>query len=157
MNSNEPNKRDDIYGSDMQNGLYDIYGPGTQNAGDANNANNINNANNTNNVYAAHNSQNANDTLNAFDDYGENGARQSVGEASAEVISAVKLTARQRQKIEIRLIRMLKRHVKLKFTVDPALLGGVRIVANNTVIDDSIKRKLFDMKSIVTKGVFQSD
>ena len=77
--------------------------------------------------------------------------------ADAEVITAVPLTARQVHMVEISLISMLKRQISLTLTVDPTLLGGVRIIANNMVIDDSIKRKLFDMKHSITKEVFQSE
>ena len=87
----------------------------------------------------------------------EPGEPQYVKETPVEIISAVSLTARQRQTMEVRLIRMLKKRINLKFTVDPDLLGGVRIVAENIVIDDSIKRKLHDMKTHITKGVFQTE
>jgi len=82
---------------------------------------------------------------------------RNIRETPVEVISAVRLTAQQRQSLEIRLIRMLKKRLSLRFTVDPDLLGGIRIVADNIVIDDSIKRKLQDMKSHMVKGVFQAE
>jgi F0F1-type ATP synthase delta subunit len=87
----------------------------------------------------------------------EQSKRQYIGEADAEIISAVPLSARQRQMLEIRLIRMLKKQIIMKLTVDPSLIGGIRIVTNDFVIDDSIKRKLADMKSSITKEVFSSD
>ena len=83
--------------------------------------------------------------------------QQNMRETQVEIISAVRLTTHQRQMLEIRMIRMLKKRVALKYTVDPDLLGGIRIVADNIVIDDSIKRKLHDMKTYVTKEVFQSE
>ena len=85
------------------------------------------------------------------------GGQQVVREADVEVITAVPLSVKQRQIIEIRLIRMMKNPVALKLTVDPTLLGGVRIVTEKIVIDDSIKRKLFDMKHSMTERVFLAD
>ena len=82
---------------------------------------------------------------------------QNIRETAVEVISAVQLTAQQRRSLEIRLIKLFKKRVILKFTVDPALLGGIRVIADNTVIDDSIKRKLYDIKNQITKGVFQTE
>ena len=87
----------------------------------------------------------------------QDGRPNNIRETAVELISAVPLTAHQRQMFEIRLIKMLKKSVALKFTVDPDLLGGVRIVADNIVIDDSIKRKLQDMKTYVAKEVFQTE
>ena len=80
---------------------------------------------------------------------------QSVTEA--EVISAVPLTPEQRRTIEIRLIKLFKKPVALTLSVDQSLLGGVRIITNNMVIDDTVKRKLFDMKNSIYKGVFQPE
>ena len=77
--------------------------------------------------------------------------------ADVEVITAVPLTLAQERAIEINLIKMLKKRVSLTLTVDPSLLGGVRIIANDMVVDDSIKRKLFDMKASITKEVFQAE
>ncbi|MCL2058604.1 MAG: F0F1 ATP synthase subunit delta [Oscillospiraceae bacterium] len=79
-----------------------------------------------------------------------------VGAADVEIISAVPLTAHQQQIIEVRLIRMMKKHITIKATVDPSLLGGIRIVTGDYVIDDTIKRKLFNMKSSMIAEVFES-
>jgi len=95
-----------------------------------------------------------------YDQYTYSDTRQDASvtrDTSVEVITAVPLTVRQLQQIEVRLIRMLKSHVNLKLTVDPDLLGGVRIVTDRIVIDDSIKRKLFDMKQSITEKVFSED
>ena len=76
-----------------------------------------------------------------------------IGEAEAEIISAVPLTPLQLRQIEIKLIHSLKKPVAISAAVDPSLLGGVRIVTNNMVIDDTIKRKLLDMKNNIYKEV----
>ena len=78
----------------------------------------------------------------------------NVEATNVEIISAVPLTPGQLQLIEIRLIRMLKKHVNLTLTVDQSLLGGVRILTESMVIDDSIKRKLFEMKNRIIRETF---
>jgi F-type H+-transporting ATPase subunit delta len=83
-------------------------------------------------------------------------ARDRLNLVDAEVVTAVPLRPEQRQQIEIRLIRMFKKQINLTATVDPSLLGGIRVIANDTVIDDSIKRKLSDMKNGIYKGVYAS-
>jgi F0F1-type ATP synthase delta subunit len=80
-------------------------------------------------------------------------ARRRLNFIETEVISATPLTPQQRQNVEIKLIRMFRRQMDITFTVDPSLLGGLRVIANDTVIDDSIKRKLFDKKTSIYKGV----
>jgi F0F1-type ATP synthase delta subunit len=82
-------------------------------------------------------------------------ARDRLNLVQAEVFSAVQLTPSQQQMIEIRLIRMFKKQIELTAIVDPALIGGLRIVVGGVVIDDSIKRKLSDMKDSMYKGGFQ--
>jgi F-type H+-transporting ATPase subunit delta len=71
-----------------------------------------------------------------------------------EVISAVPLTEQQLYDIEVRLIRMTRKQLDIRTTVDPSLLGGLRIIVDNTVIDQSIKRKLSDLKKAVYEGVY---
>jgi F-type H+-transporting ATPase subunit delta len=73
-------------------------------------------------------------------------ARGKLNVVDAEVTAALPLTPGQRQMIEIRLIRLFKKRINLTTAVDPSLLGGIRIVAGSVVMDDTIKRKLSDMK-----------
>jgi len=80
-------------------------------------------------------------------------AKRHLDQLPVEIISAVPLTEAQLQKLEERLIRLVKKQLDIKTTVDPSLLGGVRIIVGNTVIDESIKRKLLDMKQAVYKGM----
>jgi len=78
-------------------------------------------------------------------------AKRRMDQLPVEIISAVPLTEAQLQKLEERLIRLVKKRLDIKTTVDPSLLGGVRIIVDNTVIDESIKRKLLDMKQNLYK------
>lgn len=81
-------------------------------------------------------------------------ARKRMNLLTVEIISAVPLTPLQLSRLEEKLIRMYRKQMEITTTVDPSLLGGLRIIVNNTVIDNTIKRKLQDMKESVYRGVY---
>lgn len=81
-------------------------------------------------------------------------ARKRMDLLSVEVISAVPLTPLQLSDLEVKLIRMFRKQLDITTTIDPSLLGGLRVIVDNTVIDESIKRKLRDMKNSVYRGVY---
>lgn len=59
-----------------------------------------------------------------------------------DVTSATELTGEQQDKISASLEKRLARKVKLNCTVDPQLVAGVVISANDMVIDGSVRSKL---------------
>jgi F-type H+-transporting ATPase subunit delta len=59
-----------------------------------------------------------------------------------EVVSAVKLDAAQSDKLSAALAKRLKRNVRMKNSVDAALLGGAVLRAGDLVIDGSLKGRL---------------
>ena len=59
-----------------------------------------------------------------------------------EVVSAVKLDAAQSDKLSTALAKRLKRNVRVKNSVDAALLGGAVLRAGDLVIDGSLKGRL---------------
>ena len=71
-----------------------------------------------------------------------------------EVISAVPLTMEQLARLERKLILMFRKQLSITASVDPSILGGLKVIADNTVLDDSIRRKLIDMKARIYKGVY---
>jgi len=80
-------------------------------------------------------------------------ARKKMNLAEAEVYTAVPLTAGQLKDLEEKLVRMFHRQLNITAEVDPSLLGGVRVVVDNTVLDDTIHRKLTDMKRSIYEGM----
>jgi len=84
-------------------------------------------------------------------------ARGRMDTHKAEAISAVPLSKEQLHKVEIKLIGLLHRQLEITATVDPGLLGGLRIVVDDMVIDYSVKHRLFDMKQAVYRRVFLND
>ena len=71
-----------------------------------------------------------------------------------KVFSAIPLTPAQWADIENKLIGTFNKQVNMVVTVDPSLLGGLRIIAGYTVIDNSIKKRLAEMKKSMYKGVY---
>jgi len=60
----------------------------------------------------------------------------------AEVDSAAPLDDETRAAIEAGLARRFKRSIATTFSVNPALIGGVRITTASEVYDDSVKARL---------------
>jgi len=80
-------------------------------------------------------------------------ARGKMNLAEAAVYSAVPLTGEQLRALEVKLSHICKRQLNITAEVDPSLLGGVRAVVDDTVLDDTIKRKLSDMKRSIYEGM----
>jgi len=73
------------------------------------------------------------------------------GEATAEVISARKLTAAQINKLKAELKASVGHDVQLHTKIDPDILGGLIVKVGSRMVDDSLKTKLQSMK-IAMKG-----
>ncbi|MFV0490942.1 MAG: F0F1 ATP synthase subunit delta [Pseudorhodobacter sp.] len=64
------------------------------------------------------------------------------GEVTAEVTSAVKLSAAQAKELAATLKARVGKDVKLKTAVDGTLIGGLVVKLGSTMIDTSVKAKL---------------
>lgn len=64
------------------------------------------------------------------------------GEVTAEVTSAVKLSAAQAKELAATLKARVGKDVKLKTAVDESLIGGLVVKLGSTMIDTSVKAKL---------------
>jgi F-type H+-transporting ATPase subunit delta len=60
----------------------------------------------------------------------------------ADVRAAVDLDGGQRERLAAALSRMTGRPVELRITVDPSLVGGLRVLLGDTVIDGTIRSRL---------------
>ncbi len=76
---------------------------------------------------------------------------EAKGEMVAEVTSAEKLGAVQLKDLQAALKSKLGRDVTLNTTIDPSILGGLIVKAGTTMIDDSLKTKLQNLK-VAMKG-----
>lgn len=74
------------------------------------------------------------------------------GEIKAEVISASKLTKAQTETLRKKLKKNLGQDIAFEVTVDPKLLGGLKVKVGSRVIDNSLKTKL-DNLTLQMKGV----
>ncbi len=76
-------------------------------------------------------------------------AREYRGEAVAHVTSAVALSEEEREKLQAGLEKRFRRQVTLQCEVDPALIGGVRVEIEGSVIDGSLKNRLDQIKEVM--------
>ncbi|HTC32840.1 MAG TPA: ATP synthase F1 subunit delta [Bryobacteraceae bacterium] len=70
---------------------------------------------------------------------------QRLGFARAEVTSAVTLDHRVSANLETELSRLTGKRMRLRFDVDPALLGGVVARIGSTVYDGSVRGELLQL------------
>ena len=69
------------------------------------------------------------------------------GEVSAEVTSARKLTKAQETKLAASLKKAVGKDVKIKTTVDDALIGGLVVKVGSKMIDSSIASRLSNLQN----------
>lgn len=68
----------------------------------------------------------------------------------ARVISAVKLTEKEKSEIVARLEKKFKHRVELECEIDESILGGIVIKTDDIIMDGSLKRKMRDVKEVIT-------
>ena len=72
------------------------------------------------------------------------------GAADAEIVSAFDMTAAQVSELAITLEKKFGRKLNPTVTVDSSLIGGVRIVVGDQVLDMSVRAKLQQMQVALT-------
>lgn len=68
---------------------------------------------------------------------------------TARVISAVELTAEEKEKLIEKLSKKSGGHVELRCEIDESIIGGVIVEMNETVMDGSIRHRLRDIKDVI--------
>lgn len=81
-------------------------------------------------------------------------ARKEMNLLKAEIISAAPLTKEQLSNTAEKISRILNKKLEITTTVDPGIIGGIRVVTENRVLDDTVKRRLSEMKKSIYKGVY---
>lgn len=69
----------------------------------------------------------------------------------AKVVSAVPLTDSQKEKLQIKLEKLSGQTVILDCSVDKSLLGGLIIETDGKTIDGSLKRRLYEVKEVISR------
>lgn len=72
------------------------------------------------------------------------------GAADADIISAFELSAAQVSELVATLENKFSRKLNPNVTVDPSLIGGVRVVVGDEVLDTSVRAKLQQMRTALT-------
>ncbi|MBY0241393.1 MAG: F0F1 ATP synthase subunit delta [Burkholderiaceae bacterium] len=72
------------------------------------------------------------------------------GAADADIISAFELSAAQVSELVATLEKKFSRKLNPNVTVDPSLIGGVRVVVGDEVLDTSVRAKLQQMRTALT-------
>lgn len=72
------------------------------------------------------------------------------GAADAQIFSAFDMTDAQRNDLVVALERKFKRRLHPAIIVDPSLIGGVRVVVGDEVLDTSVRARLQQMQLALT-------
>jgi len=75
--------------------------------------------------------------------------RESRGESTARVTSAAELTAEEKESLRAKLEKRFGRRMVLECSVDPALLGGVRVETEGRVLDGTLRARLQEIKEVM--------
>jgi len=67
--------------------------------------------------------------------------------------SAIALSDDQKKRLEEKLVRHTGSRIEISYTVDPSLLGGVRLVMDNRTIDSSLKARLKEIGAVLSDTV----
>lgn len=73
------------------------------------------------------------------------------GAADAEITSAFELSAAQVTELVATLEKKFNRKLNPSVTVDPSLIGGVRVVVGDEVLDTSVRAKLQQMRTALVQ------
>jgi F-type H+-transporting ATPase subunit delta len=75
--------------------------------------------------------------------------RRHEGKVQARIESAMELDEAQRQAVIAKITEATQRVVEAEFTVEPALIGGIRVIYDNYVLDGSVRGDLARMREKV--------
>lgn len=78
------------------------------------------------------------------------------GEIAVKVETARAMSDEQKEGVQAKMSAALGRTVRLETAVDPSIIGGMVITVGSTMIDDSVRRKLESLGSVLTKGANQN-
>jgi F-type H+-transporting ATPase subunit delta len=68
---------------------------------------------------------------------------------TVKVVTSIPLTEKQKNELNIRLTRKFHKMVEITNEVDPSIIGGMRLMVKDEVMDDTIKNRLSSLKSYI--------
>jgi F-type H+-transporting ATPase subunit delta len=71
---------------------------------------------------------------------------QALGIADAEIVSARELTAEQKKLLESQVATLTGKSLRVRYALDPGLMGGALVKVGSTVYDGSVRGQLQRMK-----------
>jgi len=84
-------------------------------------------------------------------------AREELNILTVEAVSAVPMSSEHLALLESQVIKLVRKRVNITNTIDHSIIGGLRIIIGNFVIDNSIKTQLAKIKKELYKGVYFKD
>ena len=78
---------------------------------------------------------------------------QDNGILRVDAVSAVELTAQQKDKLTQKLSRITGKEVALRNRIDPAVLGGIRLDYDGQRLDDTVSHRLDAIRNVLNKTV----
>ncbi|MBU1148972.1 ATP synthase F1 subunit delta [Patescibacteria group bacterium] len=76
--------------------------------------------------------------------------QEQQGELEAEVTTVKPLTEEEKRNLALVLSRITNRKMIIKESLDPSLLGGVKVRAGDRLIDGSVQGRLSELKNKMT-------
>ena len=78
---------------------------------------------------------------------------QENGILRVNAVSAVELSAEQKDKLKEKLSRITGKEVALRTRIDPRVLGGIRLDYDGQRLDDTVSHRLDTIKNVLNKTV----
>ena len=78
---------------------------------------------------------------------------QDNGILRVDAVSAVELTAQQKDKLTQKLSRITGKEIALRTRIDPAVLGGIRLDYDGQRLDDTVSHRLDAIRDLLDKTV----
>jgi F-type H+-transporting ATPase subunit delta len=68
---------------------------------------------------------------------------------TVKVVTSIPLTEKQKNELNIRLTRKYHKMVEITNEIDPTVMGGMRLMIKDEIIDDTVSNRLSSLKSYV--------
>ena len=78
---------------------------------------------------------------------------QDNGILRVNAVSAVELSADQKDKLKAKLSRITGKEIALRTRIDPAVLGGIRLDYDGQRLDDTVSHRLDAIRNVLNKTV----